>query len=274
MKPLPDASPGNAPRLPRLPVVLARSVVALAGAGLVLAGCGTTPPSPPSDAAAPACPTAASAPTVVPDIPRTSRHRTAAPSAREFVLPAAGSDVLLFGDSWTQSTGATCPTVGYAARLAAEFDWVPDVQGFGGTGFVARGVIDADYLTRLQALPATSPALVLVQGGLNDALANATEQDELTAARAVLDLVVQKYPQAQVVVLGPPQTQVVDPTTVAAMDRALAQASGEHQVPYLSPLTARWDLQRFTTADGLHPDDLGHEHLAALVAAALRTLDR
>jgi lysophospholipase L1-like esterase len=269
---LPDTPPGNAGLPTRRAALLARSTAALVGAGLLLTGCGTT--APPTEAAAPACPTTASAPTVVPDVPRTSRHRAVAPSQREFVLPPAGSDVLLFGDSWTQSTGATCPTVGYAARLAAEFGWVPDIQGFGGTGFVARGVIDADYLTRLQALPATSPALVLVQGGLNDALAGASEAAELAAARAVLDLVVQRYPQAQVVVLGPPQTQVVDPTTVAAMDRALAQASAEHQVPYLSPQTARWDLQRFTTGDGLHPDDLGHENLAALVAAALRALDR
>jgi lysophospholipase L1-like esterase len=181
---------------------------------------------------------------------------------------------MIFGDSWTQSTGATCPQTGYAARLAAAFGWVADVQGFGGTGFVAKGVIDADYLTRLEALPRTTPALVLVQGGLNDARESASEQDELTAARGVLDFLARTYPDAEVVLLGPPQTQVVDPAVVSGIDRALSQAAGEHQVPYLSPLEEGWDLERFTVADGLHPDDQGHEQLAADVAAELRDLAR
>ena len=248
-------------------------MVALAATGALLIGCTTAPPA---QDAAPVCPaTPAPATSLPPATPSaTSGAGAAAPAAGEFVLPPPGSQVLVFGDSYTQSTGATCPQTGYAARLAATFGWVADVQGFGGTGFVARGVIDADYLARLSALTPTTPALVMVQGGLNDALAGATEEQELTAARAVLDLLARTYPDSQVVVLGPPQVQVVDAAVIAGINRALRRASIEHQVPYLNPLGDGWDVQRFTTADGLHPDDAGHEHLAARVAAALRELAR
>jgi len=247
----------------RVRAALASTALLLGGAGLT--GC-TAPASTGSTAAA-----GPSSSTVSTEGPWSTADGVQRPDIA-FALPPAGSSVVVFGDSYTEATGATQPRAGYAAQLAAQFDWAADVEGVGGTGFVARGAVDADYLDRLAGLTLQTPALVVVQGGLNDALAGVSEQDELAAARQVLALLRHRLPDTEVVVLGPPAVQVVDAAVVSGVDRALRQASLESGAPYLSPLAEGWAVERYTTADGLHPDDRGHEYLAGRVASALRHL--
>jgi lysophospholipase L1-like esterase len=244
--------------------LLAGVLILLVAGGPVLVGC-TPAGSTVIDATAPGV-TATSTP-----LPTTSPG-TAADPAGIFVMPPPGSRVIVFGDSYTEGTGATSPEAAYPVQLAAHFGWVVDSRGVGGTGFVARGTIDANYLDRLATLPAEAPALLIVQGGLNDALAGVTDADELAAAREVLRALGDRYPGTELIVLGPPQTQIVDAAAVLGVDNALRQASQELGVPYISPLAEKWDVQQFTAADGLHPDDAGYVYLARRLAESLDLL--
>jgi lysophospholipase L1-like esterase len=192
------------------------------------------------------------------------------PPPPHFRLPPACSRVVVFGDSYTEGTGASGPAAAYPQQLATLFGWRVDREGVGGTGFVARGAVDADYLDRLATLSPLPPAMIVVEGGLNDARAGTTEEAEFAAARELLLALRSRYPGTELVVVGPPQTQVVD--AVQAVDRGLQRATADLGVPYISPLAEGWALEKYTVADGLHPDDAGHRYFAVRIGADLRRL--
>lgn len=201
-----------------------------------------------------------------------SAPATTSPAAAVIHLPEAGSTVVFFGDSYAASYTLDDPAQGFPALVAAAFGWQADTQALGGTGYIAGGDVQRPYLDRVRALPPTDSPLVLVEGGINDASAGATEEDERAAAVAVVQGLRVVAPRAQIVLLGPAEVPAVDPAAVARVDRGLAVAARDTGAWYLSPATDGWPVGAHVQPDGLHPDAAGHAVLADELVAHLRAL--
>lgn len=187
--------------------------------------------------------------------------------------------VLIFGDSWTYGSAATEPTLGYAYVVAGLAGWTTIVDGVRGSGYLRPGLDGADFGTRMAALdPALDPDLVIVQGSINDRTAPA--EGYRAAVDAAWDALVETYPRAQIVILGPaPQVLPVEPAT-ARIDRDLAAAAAARGWWYLSPLEDDWitpanyAVMIDTGIGHDHPSTEGHRALAERLAESVESISR
>lgn len=191
----------------------------------------------------------------------------------------AGSTVMFIGDSWTHGTGADDPTSqGYPQATAAALDVQADVFGYGSVGYVSTGVDkQGAFQTRLAAdQPAGTPSLIVLQGSLNDAKESPAKITE--AASALVTDVRGKFPQAQVVMVGPaPATEGLI-NVLAPIDLALSQAATAQEVPYISPLREQWfsagNLAGYMNPmDGSpHPNNAGHKLFGEKLATGIKQI--
>lgn len=184
--------------------------------------------------------------------------------ARAALVTGEGRQVLVIGDSY--SVGAElAPRYSWPVRLPGRVR----VDGFSGSGFSvgASGCGDVSYGTRAPAALSQHgalPALVVVEGGLND-----TDQPaaEVEAGFARLMEALRGYP---VLVVGPPPAPARPADRVAAVDAALARLAAARRTPYLSML----EVQLTYLDDDLHPDVAGHRVFGDIVAAEIERLWR
>ncbi len=216
----------------------------------------------------PRTPTAAATPSAT-GSPETSGTPSA---AAVLTLPGRAAPVLVFGDSYASGYAADPPTTGYANLLAERFRWRLTVSSEGGAGYLTRGAEGRTYLDRVLALPESGPELILVQGGLNDAAQLPSANDVSSAAVQVLQALHDKYPSAELVVLGPIGVDAQPRAGLAAVDRGLAAATASSGVPYISPLHEEWDIAPYLIADGIHPNTQGHRYITDRLAVALEEL--
>lgn len=210
--------------------------------------------------------------------PLTPRSTPTATSPTLGPVPA-GSTVMFIGDSWTHGTGADDPaTQGYPQTTAAALGVEADVYGYGSVGYVSTGVDkQGAFQTRLAAdQPAGRPSLIVLQGSLNDAKESPAKITE--AAAALVTDVRGKFPQAQVVMVGPaPATEGLI-NVLAPIDTALSQAATAQEVPYISPLREQWfsagNLAGYMNPmDGSpHPNNAGHKLFGEKLAAAIKQI--
>jgi len=191
---------------------------------------------------------------------------------------AGGTRVLVFGDSWTYGMAATQPTGGYAYRLSSIGGWQVTVAGEPGSGYLKPGWWGRTFGERLETIDASvDPDLIVLQGSINDRRQPAAGyRDAVTEA---WDTVSERFPDAQVLVLGPaPQVLPVQKAT-ARIDSDLAALAAERGWPYVSPIGEDW-ITEANYAEVIdssdfgrdHPSDDGHRYLAEKVAAAIRPL--
>ncbi|MDN4609560.1 SGNH/GDSL hydrolase family protein [Arthrobacter burdickii] len=234
--------------------------------------------------AAPASPTASASPTtgVIPEPP------TAEPSPAQCIdpiskgpglkLPDPGRAALLIGDS--QSGGA--------AGVPAQRTWTQaglrgagyDVRfvGAGGTGFVATTSSATNYpsaLTQGQwTLPCTDPALIVIQGGGNDATQGATDAQITGGADAVVSTLTRTYPSSVIVMIGTlARGAAAGGGRRTAVDGVLGAYALGHHLAFIS--AGDW-LTRYQAssqlADGVHLTQAGHDHLAGVLGTQLNEL--
>lgn len=171
-----------------------------------------------------------------------------------------GDTVLVIGDSW--ATGAKLPP---SARAWTSF--IPGrvrVDGVPGSGFSpdALGCAGLSYAERIgSAVAATTPDLVVVQGGLNDA--DVTEEE---IRRGFFKLALEAGDE-RVVVLGPTLAPA-RATSIPRVDQLLADLSRAAGFEYVSTT----DLDLVYLGDGLHLTRKGHEVLGEAVAARIGEL--
>jgi lysophospholipase L1-like esterase len=221
------------------------------------------------------------------DVPATAQvpHATLTPAPTPTATPAAvlkplapGSAVMFVGDSWTYGTGADIVDLGFAHIAAERLAVTADVHGYGSVGYVSKG---ADGFGAFQARldrdnPATAPSLVVLQGSQNDA--KATPQQITDAVRALVADIHARFPQAQVVVVGPAPATVGLMTALIPVDAAVSAAASVEKVPYVSPLTAGWfnagNLPGYMNPmnGSPHPNTAGHRHFGLLLADAITKL--
>jgi lysophospholipase L1-like esterase len=254
-------------RRPRaVPLVLAAAIAAGLGLGAAaLAG------------RSPSAPEVAGASGQVQD-----RAATPAPSATDVPPSAPATDVApriaFLGDSLTAGVGAP-PERGYAWQTAERLGWpIAVVEGVSGSGFLAPGA-GLPMPARVAAVVAADPDVVVVAGGTNDAFQGYAPADVGAAAAGLLTELRAARPDATILVLGPFPTTfeaatASDPTSDAV--RAAAEAAEADFVDARSLVASavtdpdQWD--RYISADGLHPNELGYGVMADVLAAELRTL--
>ncbi len=192
---------------------------------------------------------------------------------------ATAKTALLLGDS--QSAGAAnVPghrTWTQTALRAAGYD--VQFVGTGGIGFVAsNGSGSPNYPTSLNqdrwALPPGAPALVVIEGGGNDARTGATDAQILQGADATVQELHHRYPTSRMLMIGT-LSGVRSPagSRRAEVDRLLGNYARTRQIAFVGAgdWLARYDMAG-NLADDVHLTQDGHEVLAGVLATRLAAL--
>ncbi len=215
--------------------------------------------------------------------PGSAPASVSAAAADPVIAPAAlalpdDPRVLVFGDSWTYGSAASDPTLGYAYVLGRTLGWDTVVDGVRGSGYLKPGLDGGSFGERIAALdPGMDPDLVIVEGSINDRRLPAEGYRE--AVTAAWDALAARYPEAEIVILGPaPQVLPVEAAT-ARIDTDLASLAGARGWWYISPIADGWitEANYLTVIDTSdvgrdHPSTDGHAYLAERVAAALEAM--
>ena len=190
-------------------------------------------------------------------------------------LPARGERVTFFGDSWTSGSSAA-PGYGYAHVTGAALGADTVVLGRVSTGYVNPGQTGAGtYLTRINNLP-VDPAtkLLVLQGGLNDS--GQTEKGYFAAVEKTIAAAEVKFPNAEIVLLGPIPAKMESLPSLRKVDRALASATEDAGVHYISPIRDEWitsvNVADIINPQTLHPTTDGHAQLSQRLLSALHGL--
>jgi acyl-CoA thioesterase I len=168
-----------------------------------------------------------------------------------------GAPVVVIGDSYSVGLGLDRP----ARSWPAELDGRVHVAGFSGSGFSegASGCGEVSFADRAADAVGGNPAIVVVEGGLNDFHQRSTD---ITAGFVRL---MRALEGERVVVVGP----VLAPArsnAVPRVDRLLAGLAAEHGAAYVRTTGLHLDY----LDDRLHLTEAGHRELGEYVAAALR----
>lgn len=178
---------------------------------------------------------------------------------RSAIVTGEGSPVLVIGDSWSVGLGQDDLGTSWASRLPGEVH----VAGFSGSGFSSRasGCGRVSFADRAPTALGTRPALVVVEGGLND-----VDQPVAAIDRGFRDLMADLVGH-DVVVVGPADAPSRS-RAVPRVDALLAQLAEEYGVPYVR--TSDLDLPYL--GDRLHLTADGHREFGDAVAERISAL--
>lgn len=167
------------------------------------------------------------------------------------------------GSSWVEQLASTmCLSV---SAKSAEFE----------TGYTNPGGApnSSAFTDRADDVAASSPALVVVEGGVHDYRAM-PERLRDAALKTFNTLKEQSPPGTMIVVVGPSASgDVVKPEDVSKVSGAIAGAATEAGVVWLDPMAEQWlPDPTFYSQDGVLPNAKGQTEYANRLAAALRAL--
>lgn len=114
-------------------------------------------------------------------------------------------------------------------------------------------------------------ALVVFFGSRND---QGVDPGTLTVkTNAALDLAHRLAPAARLLVIGPPWPTVDVPPSMFLIRDILAGAAGAAGATFIDPIAEHWFVDRpdLIGADGVHPNDAGHQYMADKIAPLIRT---
>jgi acyl-CoA thioesterase-1 len=190
---------------------------------------------------------------------RCQQHRLDA-RERAGVVTGSGERVLVIGDSWSVGLGQDDLRRSWAAELPGEVH----VRGFSGSGFSAGASHcgRVSFHHRAATALGVRPALVVVEGGLNDF-------DQPTAAieRGFRDLMADLAGH-HVVVVGPADAPSRT-RAVPRVDARLAALADAYGVPYVSTS----DLELDYLEDRLHLTEDGHREFGEVVAERIADVE-
>jgi acyl-CoA thioesterase-1 len=190
----------------------------------------------------------------------------------EAVVPDISRTALLIGDSQSEP-GDGWPRLGLAGAGYKVY-----FCGRGGTGFVASNGTTGSYIDALLhgdwLLPSGTPALIVIQGGGNDAASGAT--DTLIAANAerlVKELKV-RYPGTRVAMIGTlARGEGHGGGRRSEVDALLGSVAEAQGLPFVSvgDWLTRYGLVK-DLADSVHMNPSGHQKLGTLLEGRFREL--
>jgi lysophospholipase L1-like esterase len=199
------------------------------------------------------------------------------------IEPEEPPTVAFLGDSITSGFAEIDYSQIWPAGASAEFGWTMAQFSVPGTGYVAHTPED-DFSSRVEAVAASEPDVIVVAGGTNDYVFPATE------VRAAADLLIDELelaaPQAEIVMLSaflPPafvtgitpdgrsSAELISEQTIALRDLA-----GDRGIPFIDTRTVFTleDTSALILPDGVHPTTAGQqllaEYLGPRIAEAIR----
>jgi acyl-CoA thioesterase-1 len=189
-------------------------------------------------------------------------------------IPAGNLPVLLvIGASFAAGVGVDLmPQLAWPGILGNRINYRVVVSADPGAGFINRGDGGLGPFSQLLArvdVATLKPALVLIQGGHNDAGVNTTEEKKAVAS--LFQTIHREAPQARIGLLGFFDTSRIGPAPVYILNTDSAIVSAARSVlPNLlvfDPLTSHWVFPRIR--DHLHPTPAGHKKIAGYVAGGL-----
>jgi lysophospholipase L1-like esterase len=183
-------------------------------------------------------------------------------------MPPAGSTVLFIGDSWVAGEVAD-PGMGFPQMLSARAGWVPVVDGHPGSGYTRSSRPEQGLLPdHVDALdPAINPALIFLEGGINDVEAELDMPALYTAMNRSVESLQAKYPNAQIVILGPFNRSWPMNAWLRDVANAGANVARSHEVKFVNPVgDSPWinesNIGTVVVAERGHPGNEGHQFLA------------
>ena len=195
----------------------------------------------------------------------------------EILDQAVARTAVLMGDS--QSAGAAGIDGAHtwvAAGLAAR-GYKVDMVGAPGTGFVAGTPFHANYPDAVASgavtLPYGNPALVVVQGGGNDAALGASDAQILDNAQRLLRELKASYPSSEFLFIGTLSRANAASWRRVQIDALLGEFARGNGVRFISAgdWITRYGLER-KMADGVHLNAAGHGVLTAILAGRLKAM--
>lgn len=200
----------------------------------------------------------------------------------------AGGRLMVLGDSITDGSSQNAGQgVGTWLYRAARMLGVTDAwdQARGGTGYITPGAY-ATFGDRLSAdAVAYSPDVLIIKGGYNDASGSQTAI--ASAAASLFSAAKSALPNTQIIVAGPISPTASPATSITDTDTTLRTAAQTAGLPYISlvtgetrngagtvvstqsPYVTSANAATVIGADGVHPTDVGHLHLARWMVRAL-----
>ncbi|WP_240684895.1 SGNH/GDSL hydrolase family protein [Arthrobacter nitrophenolicus] len=247
----------------------AAAVVALC-ALVSVAGCALPAPSPAAPAvqaaAAPGQAAAAEAPATG------SRVRHPANGRLEAVVPDISRTALLIGDSQSE------PLDGWPRQALTAAGYKVYFCGRGGTGFVSANGSTGNYIEALRdgdwLLPSGTPALIVIQGGGNDAASGATDRQITTNAESLIGELQARYPGTPMAMIGTLARSKDDGGGRRTdVDTLLGSVAADHGLPFVSvgDWLTRYGLAK-DLADAVHMNPSGRRALGTLLEQRLRDL--
>lgn len=205
-------------------------------------------------------------------LPAGSIYHNPASGRDEVVVPDMRHTALLIGDSQSE------PSDGWPRLGLAAVGYKVHFCGLGGTGFVAANGETGNYIDALQRgdwkLPYGTPALIVIQGGGNDATQGATDAQIVANAGHLIGALRDRYPGARMAMIG----------TLARganhgggrrsqVDDLLGTVAARHGIPFVG--VGDW-LTKFkltkNLSDAVHMDAAGHRSLGGLLGSRLRQM--
>ncbi|MBX7445304.1 MULTISPECIES: SGNH/GDSL hydrolase family protein [unclassified Arthrobacter] len=270
---MPPATDRTGPAPARASALVLAAVLSLSGiAGLTGCSASPSPSALPANAAG-ALPGAAGATTSgAPGVTATAKVRNPSNGRLEAVVPDVGRTVLLIGDSQSEPADGW-PRLGLAAAGYNVY-----FCGRGGTGFVAANGSTGNYIDALLRgdwqLPSGTPALIVIEGGGNDAASGAANARIVENAERLIAELQGRYPGTRVAMIGTLARGKDDGGgRRSEVDALLGSVAAAHGLPFVSvgDWLTRYGLAK-DLADSVHMNSNGRRALGSLLERRLREL--
>jgi lysophospholipase L1-like esterase len=177
--------------------------------------------------------------------------------------------VAYLGDDWTAGRGASSRAKRWTTLLSKQLGVSERNFGAAGTGYAKSSGHAGSYRSRVAAVVAAHPDVVVVSGGRNDARlapAKVTVQ-----ARTLFETLHAKLPKAILIGLPPFWGDSATPVTLVPLAQAIktaVMAAGGFYLDVPDPLFGHPKYM----ADAADPNDKGYAAIAAALKAKLLTL--
>jgi hypothetical protein len=220
-------------------------------------------------------PVAAASPSFPPAVSATSAPRpsptvsarasaTSSPSARAASSSPAHPVVAFLGDQYIGGDGATSPTLRWTSLVAANLGWTERNFAFGDTGYSTGGKVKGGnpYTSRIPAIAAAKPSIVIVAGGRYDIQSSNGPTQIKAGVTATFTALRAALPNATIIAENPLWSASSPPPALALIAADVQQAVAAVGGRYLyigQPLIGTPGVLASNPAD---PNDAGYTALA------------
>jgi len=178
-----------------------------------------------------------------------------------------GKKLLVIGDSWCGSWNGTENLTPWATRLATMTGAICENHAFPGSGFVATGNLNKNYATAISELDGDFDAII-VQGGINDIVANPTAETIKTAVANFATNCRTKFPNRDIYFIPTTQCVPLNITQIQVIFNIMLEARKHYLITCKETASISISSPNYA-GDLTHLSDAGYDELARCVAQFL-----